>query len=185
VRRLSFKAAAIGLGLFGLGVAAGLAGPPAWRSLEPDVSPESSPEAMRVAFARTAALTTSQTLLAMPRDAVSVKARTAAALAGAGLSLDADALILPGRPLLKAELHHLDGGPAAQFVWLDEQSGAISLFVMRAVGQAAAPAAERRADMNLVWWERADTMFALVGLAPEEVLQQLAQALEPRLARKG
>lgn len=181
--RVSAKAAALGLGLFALGVVVGVAGPALWGSLAPRDAGDDAAAASRDALARTAALTTSQTLIAMPRDAVGLKADAAAALQRVGLTVAPEKLVLPGRALMKAELFHFGDGPVAQFVWLDEQSGAVSLFVTPRQGSEAAPVPERRGDMNTLAWATPGHRFTLAGLAPEEILSAVARDLAPRLAQ--
>ncbi len=136
--------------------------------------------AWRTAVAANLDLTTSQSLLGLPRDASALAGDLARVGKQVGLALTADRVALAGRAVSRVDLYYFEGAPLAQVVYFDPENGPIAFSILSKPGSPSGPEGERREGMNLTAWSSATHAFSVVGRAPPEVLQDLAS----QLARK-
>jgi hypothetical protein len=139
-------------------------------------------DAWRTAVAANLDLTTSQSLLGLPRDASTLAGDLARVGKEAGLPLTADRIALAGRAVSRVELYHFEGAPLAQVVYFDSENGPIALSILSKPGSPSGLEGERREGMNLAVWSSATHAFSLAGRAPPEVLQDLARQLAGKIS---
>lgn len=175
-------ALAAGLALFALGVGAGRYAPAEWWPSFGTASEQDSPEAWRSTAADYLALTTSQTLLAMPRDQALIRSDLAVVGKKLGLDLSPDRVELTKLALMRVDLYHFRNAPLVQITYFDPENGPVALCILGRKQAPEAPESERRNGMNIAYWSSGDHAFMLVGRAPDEVLAPLATQLAQRLS---
>jgi anti-sigma factor RsiW len=89
---------------------------------------------------------------------------------------------LPGVDFKRALLLQYDDQPLAQIAYLDPETGPMALCIVRSDGGAKAPQVEGRKGMNVVYWANAAHAFMLIGHAPLERMQAIAEDAMTRLA---
>jgi anti-sigma factor RsiW len=99
-----------------------------------------------------------------------------------GLSLSPETVSLPGVDFKRALLLQYDDQPLAQIAYLDPETGPMALCIVRSDGGAKAPQVEGRKGMNVVYWSNAAHAFMLIGHAPLERMQAIAEDARTRLA---
>jgi len=146
-------------------------------------TPRSAGEgAWRTAVAANLDLTTSQSLLGLPRDASVLAGDLARVGKQVGLALTADRVALAGRAVSRVDLYYFEGVPLAQVVYFDPENGPIALSILSKPGSPSQLEGERREGMNLAAWSSATHAFSVAGRAPPEVLQDLATQLAGKIS---
>jgi hypothetical protein len=168
--------------VFAVGAAAGLSASHLVPGLAGGEAPAAAGEgAWRTAVAANLDLTTSQSLLGLPREASVLAGDLAKVGKQVGLDLTTDRLALAGRAIGRVELYHFEGAPLAQIVYFDPENGPIAFSLLARPGPPSGLEAERREGMNLAVWSTARHAFSLTGRAPPEVLQELATELAGKI----
>jgi anti-sigma factor RsiW len=90
---------------------------------------------------------------------------------------------LPGLTLKRVELLRFEGRPLGQLLY-EGDYGIIALCVMAQPGEESEREAERRADLNTLYWTSGNYRFLLVSRAPASAMENIADVLESRFARK-
>jgi len=135
--------------------------------------PDESAE-WRAVVAEYLALYTADTLSAPAGDHAAQAAQLALVGEKLGMTLTPEAVALPGTDFRRAQVLQYDGMPLAQIVYLHPETGPMALCMILSNAGAAAPEAERRRGMNVVYWSSATHAFMLIGRAPVDELQALA-----------
>jgi hypothetical protein len=168
---------------FALGAAAGVSAPHIFPGLVGGEAPAAAGDgAWRTSVAAKLDLTTSQSLLGLPRQSSVLLEDLAKVGKQVGLDLTADRLALVGRAIGRVELYHFEGVPLAEIVYFDPENGPIALSVLARPGAPSGLEGERREGMNLAVWSTARHAFSLTGRAPPEVLQGLAKELAGKIS---
>lgn len=95
-----------------------------------------------------------------------------------GLSLPVSALTLKGSEFKSARMLNYDDQDIAQIVWDEGQSGPLALCITAAVGQTGRGlSAEKRRGMNVIYWQKQQHQFMLIGHMNTQQLLALAKAL--------
>lgn len=172
--RLQPRLVAAALALFVLGgvVGASLNG---WIGREGGGSEMHSTEGWRQAVAEYWSLTTPETLaLAPTAERATAELRAASDKLGVDLSGAPDAF--PGLSFRGAQLFDFQGRPLVQIAYLDPQHGPIAYCVIARPDQAdIAPTTETLDGFTIVHWASGGQGRLLIGRAPAERLQALAQ----------
>ncbi|WP_240535359.1 anti-sigma factor family protein [Rhizobium freirei] len=98
-----------------------------------------------------------------------------------GLALAPEAIAMPGVEFKRAQILNYDSRPLAQIAYLDPESGPLALCIVQSARGATAPDMESRRGMNIVYWSSATHAFMLIGHAPIDRIQQLADEVRARL----
>ena len=166
-----------------IGAAAGVSAARVFPGLSGGNAPgEGGEGAWRTSVAAKLDLTTSQSLLGLPREASVLREDLAKVGKQVGLDLTAERLALAGRAIGRVELYHFEGAPLAEIVYFDPENGPITLSVLARPGAPSGLEGERREGMNLAVWSTARHAFSLTGRAPPEVLQGLAKELAGKIS---
>lgn len=136
-------------------------------------APDESSE-WRAVVAEYLALYTADTLSAPAGDRAAQAEQLAVVGAKLGLNLTPESVALPGVEFRRAQVLQYDGMPLAQIVYLHPESGPMALCMVKSDAGAAAPDAERRRGMNVVYWSDATHAFMLIGHGPIDEIQALA-----------
>ena len=88
---------------------------------------------------------------------------------------------LPGLTLKRVELLQFENRPLAQLLYQGEH-GVVTLCIMPEPGGESEREAERRANLNTVYWASGNYRFLLVGPAPAETMEKLADMVQSRFA---
>ena len=88
---------------------------------------------------------------------------------------------LPGLTLKRVELLQFENRPLAQLLYQGEH-GVVTLCIMPEPGGESEREAERRANLNTVYWASGDYRFLLVGFAPAVIMEKLADMVQSRFA---
>jgi len=97
------------------------------------------------------------------------------------LDLSQARLALPGLTLKRVELLQFENRPLAQLLYEGEH-GIVALCVMREPGGSSEREAERRANLNTVYWASGDYRFLLVGPVLAETMEKIADVIQSRFA---
>ncbi|MBM7044993.1 anti-sigma factor [Rhizobium lusitanum] len=97
------------------------------------------------------------------------------------LSLAPETVAMSGVEFKRAQILNYDNKPLAQIAYLDPQTGPMALCIVQSVKGAAAPDMESRRGMNVVYWSSATHAFMLIGHAPIDRMQQLADDVRAHL----
>jgi anti-sigma factor RsiW len=97
------------------------------------------------------------------------------------LDLSQARVALPGLTLKRVELLQFENRPLAQLLFEGEH-GVVVFCIMPEPGGESEREAERRANLNTVYWARGDYRFLLVGLAPADTMKKLADMVQSRFA---
>jgi len=91
------------------------------------------------------------------------------------LRLSADTLALPGLTLKRVEQLQIEGRPLAQLLYASDDIGPIALCILRESEADTARETKQVAGMTLIYWTADAHGFLLVGTAPVEKMQELAE----------
>ncbi|MGO4573972.1 anti-sigma factor [Microvirga sp. 2TAF3] len=183
-RWMGMGALAAGILLFFAGVGADRVLPILSRDVHDLISIESqsSDDDWRQAVAEYLTLYTSETLASIPDDA-SMRERELAAIGSKlKLPLSSQKVMLSGLSFKRAQLLEYDGKPLGQISYLDPDSGPMALCIYPDNGRDATHHVEQRFGFNVVYWSKDGRHFMLIGRAPANRLQELADDLSNRLA---
>lgn len=97
------------------------------------------------------------------------------------LDLSRARVALPGLTLKRIELLQFENRPLAQLLYEGEH-GLVVLCIMPLPNGESEREAERRADLNTVYWASGDYRFLLAGPAPAETVESIADVVESRFA---
>ena len=152
----------------------------AW--LMPAPAPDQvAPDAWRSAFAEDFSLTTTQTLEAMPQDSRSTLAGLAVIGKRLGIDLAPARVELPKEILQRTGLFFFQNAMVGQVVYVDEENGAMALYILKRDEPATSVTTERRASLNVAYWSGGGHAFMLAGVAPDMVLAEIAGRLKAQL----
>lgn len=143
-------------------------------------SPDEDTE-WRAVVAEYLSLYTADTLSAPGGDRAQQTAQLNEVGAKLGLSLAPEAVAMPGVEFKRAQILNYDSKPLAQIAYLDPQTGPMALCIVQSAKGAAAPDMESRRGMNVVYWSSATHAFMLIGHAPIDRMQQLADDVRAHL----
>ncbi|KQV32240.1 Fis family transcriptional regulator [Rhizobium sp. Root1203] len=99
-----------------------------------------------------------------------------------GLSLSPETIALPGVDFKRALLLQYDDKPLAQIAYLDQETGPMALCIVRSDAGAKPPGVEGRKGMNVIYWSSPSHAFMLIGHAPLDRMQAIAEDVRTRLA---
>lgn len=137
-------------------------------------------DAWRDTVAQQVSLYAGDSVAALPVD----EAAQAAALARLGsaldISLSPQGTALPGLVLKRADLLQSRDRPLAQLLYYAADTGPVALCIMREEEADHGPTVERRAGLNLVYWNAGGRAFLLLGGAQAARLQALADTIRTR-----
>jgi anti-sigma factor RsiW len=97
------------------------------------------------------------------------------------LDLSRTRVALPGLTLKRIELLQFENRPLAQLIYEGEH-GIVVLCIMPLPNGESEREAERRADLNTVYWGSGDYRFLLAAPAPAETMESIADVVESRFA---
>jgi anti-sigma factor RsiW len=88
---------------------------------------------------------------------------------------------LPGLTLKRVELLQFENRPLAQLLYEGEH-GVVVFCIMSEPGGESERESERRANLNTVYWASGNYRFVLIGPAPAETMEKLADMVQGRFA---
>jgi anti-sigma factor RsiW len=94
-----------------------------------------------------------------------------------GLDLSKPRVIFEGLTLKRAELLHLEGRAIAELLYASEDHGPVALCIMAAPGGEGEGEVESRDGLNLMYWAQSGRRFLLIGDAPAERIESLAETV--------
>ena len=120
--------------------------------------------------------------LAGPVPPLDVQSAQLALLDGKlGLALSPEKVALPGVDFKRAQLLEYDEKPLAQIAYLDPETGPMALCIVRSNGGEKPPDIEGRKGMNIVYWSNDTHAFMLIGHAPVDRIQEIADSVRAKL----
>lgn len=141
-----------------------------------------SDQGWRASVAEYMALYTPQTLDNLSTDPKVYAAQLTAVGMQLGLTLEPNAVSLPGATFCRAQILDYDGVPIGQLTYLDPRHGPLALCITPRTDGAEGMTSEQRRGMNVVYWANPSHGFMLIGRNPFEDLQIMARSVERRLA---
>lgn len=96
------------------------------------------------------------------------------------LDLSAPKVELEGLTLKRAELLHFQGHEVAEFLYASKKHGPVALCIVVKPGGEGEGDVESRDGLNLVYWAASGRRFLLIGGAPPERIEALADAAADR-----
>jgi anti-sigma factor RsiW len=94
-----------------------------------------------------------------------------------GLDLSKERVTFAGLTLKRAELLHFDGRAIAELLYASEDHGPVALCIMVAPGGEGEGEVESRGGLNLMYWAESGRRFLLIGDAPTERIENLAETV--------
>ena len=88
---------------------------------------------------------------------------------------------LPGLTLKRVELLQFENRPLAQLLYEGEH-GVVVFCIMSEPGGESERKSERRENLNTVYWASGNYRFLLIGRAPAETMEKLADMVQSRFA---
>jgi anti-sigma factor RsiW len=88
---------------------------------------------------------------------------------------------LPGLTLKRVELLQFENRALAQLLY-EGNHGIVVLCIMPEPDGASEREAERRANLNTVYWASGDHRFLLVGPVSAEIMENIADVVQSRFA---
>ena len=140
-----------------------------------------SEEAWLDAVANQVSLYSRQSVASIPVDETTQKTQLGRLSEILKLDLSQARVALPGLTLKRVELLQFENRPLAQLLYQGEH-GVVVLCIMPEPGGESEREAERRANLNTVYWASRDYRFLLVGPAPAETMGKLADMVQSRFA---
>ena len=96
------------------------------------------------------------------------------------LDLSAPKVELEGLTLKRAELLHFQGHEVVEFLYASKKHGPVALCIIVKPGSEGEGEVESRDGLNLVYWAASGRRFLLIGGAPPERIEALADATADR-----
>lgn len=127
------------------------------------------------------ALYSRESVASIPVDATARQAELRRLSEALKLDLSPPRVELPGLTLKRSELLQFEGHPIVQLLYEGEH-GVVALCIMAESKGEAERETERRADLNTIYWASGDYRFLLVGAAPAERLETIANVVQSRFA---
>ena len=140
-----------------------------------------SEEAWLDAVANQVSLYSRESVASIPVDETTQKTQLGRLSEILKFDLSQARVALPGLTLKRVELLQFENRPLAQLLYQGEH-GVVTLCIMPEPGGESEREAERRANLNTVYWASGDYRFLLVGLAPAETMEKLADMVQSRFA---
>jgi len=140
-----------------------------------------SEEAWLDAVANQVSLYSRESVASIPVDETTQKTQLGRLSEILKLDLSQARVALPSLTLKRVELLQFENRPLAELLYQGEQ-GVVTLCIMPEPGGESEREAERRANLNTVYWARGDYRFLLVGLAPADTMKKLADMVQSRFA---
>jgi anti-sigma factor RsiW len=97
-----------------------------------------------------------------------------------GLDLAKERVTFEGLTLKRAELLHFEGRAIAELLYASEDHGPVALCIMAAPGGEGEGEVESSDGMNLMYWAKSGRRFLLIGDAPAEKIENLAETAVAR-----
>jgi anti-sigma factor RsiW len=97
-----------------------------------------------------------------------------------GLDLSKERVTFAGLTLKRAELLHFDGRAIVELLYASEDHGPVALCIMAAPGGEGEGEGESRDGLNLMYWAESGRRFLLIGDAPAERIESLAETATSR-----
>jgi len=97
-----------------------------------------------------------------------------------GLDLSKERVTFEGLTLKRAELLHFEGRAIAELLYASEDHGPVALCIMAAPGGEGEGEVESRDGLNLMYWAKSGRRFLLIGDAPPEKIENLAETAVAR-----
>jgi anti-sigma factor RsiW len=94
-----------------------------------------------------------------------------------GLDLSKERVTFAGLTLKRAELLHFEGRAIAELLYASEDHGPVALCIMAAPGGEGEGEVESRDGLNLMYWAESGRRFLLIGDAPAERIESLAETV--------
>jgi anti-sigma factor RsiW len=135
----------------------------------------------RAAVAEYIALYTPDTLAGAVPSREAQAAQLAIPEGKLGLALSPETIALPGVDFKRALLLQYDDKPLAQIAYLDPETGPMALCIVRSENGAKPPQVEGRKGMNVIYWSNLSHAFMLIGHAPLDRMQAIAEDVRTRL----
>jgi anti-sigma factor RsiW len=169
------------LGALAASVVAGVIADRAFIGIRKGFSAKDEGSEWRAVVAEYIALYTPDTLAGPVPPADVQTAQLARVAEKLGLTLPPETVTLPGVDFKRAQLLEYDDKPLAQIAYLDPESGPMALCIVRSKVGPKAPDLEGRKDMNVVYWSNQTHAFMLIGHAPADRMQSIADDLRAKL----
>jgi anti-sigma factor RsiW len=96
------------------------------------------------------------------------------------LDLSPSKVAFEGLTLKRAELLHFQGQKIAELLYASERHGPIALCIMVRPGGEGEGEVESKEGLNLMYWASGGRRFLLIGAAPEERIEEIADAVNER-----
>jgi len=145
------------------------------------LAPRPEPPGWRQVVAEYQALTTTETLAAVPSDPDVIAQELTAIGDVLSLDLSPDKLALPDALLKRADLFRFKDKPLVQLAYLTTGSGPVSFCIIANGRPDATRAFEEREGFNVVYWNDAGRGYMLIGKASRAALEAYAGELAPRV----
>lgn len=97
-----------------------------------------------------------------------------------GLSVSPDAIALPGYTLKRVEVLQYRERPLGQLLYYSPEAALVALCIMNENEADQDPTVERRAGLNLIYWNQNGRAYLLLGAAHAAQLRTLADAVRSR-----
>jgi anti-sigma factor RsiW len=136
----------------------------------------------RQSVARQISLYSDETLAAITVDPVEQEAQVARLGRELKIELTAQALSLPGLSLKRVDRLAVGDRPLLQLLYQGDKRGPLALCIIEEA-EGGEREGERIAGMNLFYWTAGRHGFLIVGGAPMEEIEALANVVEGRLLR--
>jgi anti-sigma factor RsiW len=97
-----------------------------------------------------------------------------------GLDLSKERVTFAGLTLKRAELLHFEGRAIVELLYASADHGPVALCIMAAPGGEGEGEVESRDGLNLMYWAESGRRFLLIGDAPAEKIESLAETATSR-----
>jgi len=94
-----------------------------------------------------------------------------------GLDLSKERMTFAGLTLKRAELLHFEGRAIAELLYASKDHGPVALCIMASPGGEGEGEVESRGGLNLMYWAESGHRFLLIGDAPAERIESLAETV--------
>ena len=137
-----------------------------------------SEEAWLDAIANEVSLYSRESVASIPVDETTQKTELGRLSGILKVDLSQARVALPGLTLKRVELLQFENRPLAQLLY----EGVVVFCIMSEPAGESEREAERRATLNTVYWASGNYRFLLVGPAPAEIMEKLADTVQSRFA---
>ncbi len=131
-----------------------------------------------------AALYTPSSFSGAPLSAAQLNAELDVVRTETGLALNEEDVLVPGFDLVRAQMLSFNGKPLAQLVYRDDAGRPVLFCIIRntEAGETKPPAPGQLDGLQLVGWDADRFGYIVIGDAPEDSVQGLADVLAPRFS---